>query len=476
MSKSNTGRGRELVKNTAIVAIGKVCTKFLSFFLLPFYTAVLSTEDYGIVDLFGTYTSLLLPVIAFQIEDALFRFAIDGRGKKEEEAKVISTVTFFCLFQSGVFAVIFLIVQALVDIPYRWYLMANVIISIFSGAILQLARGLGDNMSYAVGSFLTALAAILMNIVLVLFWKMGADGLFITGLLSNLAGVLYIIWKERVWQYIRPRWFDRGLLKRMLEYSLPLVPNYLSWWVMGASDKSVVTYFLGVGQNGILSVSQKFSTAYTTFYSIFNLTWTENAAIHCKDEDYEQYLSEIIEKSFCLLSCACLGIIAAVALIFPWLINIKFGESYYQIPIYMLASLLYSVIGIFSVVYIAYKKTGKIAQTSMLAAAINLIINIALVRTIGLYAASISSAVAYGVLLALRLRDIRRFIQIRIHRRVILMTTALLVIDFVVYYIRNNWLSLANLLLIGGYSLWINRRLLGELLLMVKEKTGRNHA
>ena len=41
-------RGKELVKNTAIVAVGQVCTKFLSFFLLPFYTAVLSTEDYGI--------------------------------------------------------------------------------------------------------------------------------------------------------------------------------------------------------------------------------------------------------------------------------------------------------------------------------------------------------------------------------------------------------------------------------------------
>ena len=85
-------RGKELVKNTAIVAVGRICTKFLSFFLLPFYTAVLSTQDYGIVDLFNTYISLLLPLIVFQIEDALFRFMIDVRGDKEKEKKVVSKV------------------------------------------------------------------------------------------------------------------------------------------------------------------------------------------------------------------------------------------------------------------------------------------------------------------------------------------------------------------------------------------------
>lgn len=116
-------RGKELVKNTAIVAVGKVCTKFLSFFLLPFYTAVLSTEDYGIVDLFNTYISLLLPLIVFQIEDALFRFSIDVRNDEEGKKKVVSTVLTFCTIQSVVFSVIFIVVQAFIVIPYQWYLL-----------------------------------------------------------------------------------------------------------------------------------------------------------------------------------------------------------------------------------------------------------------------------------------------------------------------------------------------------------------
>lgn len=304
--------------------------KIFIIFLLPFYTAVLSTEDYGIVDLFNTYVSLLLPVIVFQIEDALFRFTIEVRENEDKKRKTISTVIFFCIFQSTVFTGVYFVVQSFLTIPYRWYLLANVVVSIFSGAMLQLTRGLGDNVVYAFGSFLNALFAILLNIVLVLFMKMGAEGLFITAIASNLVSIGYIVYKK-VCKLVRVKWFDMRLLKSMLEYSLPLVPNYLSWWVIGASDKSVVSYFLGISQNGILSVSQKFSTAYTTFYSIFNLTWTENAAMHCSDADNAEYYSEIIESAFRVLSSACLGIIAVVALVFPLLVNEKFGASYYQI-------------------------------------------------------------------------------------------------------------------------------------------------
>lgn len=466
-------RGKELVKNTAIVAVGKVCTKFLSFFLLPFYTAVLSTEDYGIVDLFNTYISLLLPLVVFQIEDALFRFSIDVRGDEYGKKNVVSTALSFCTMQSLVFSVIFLVLQSFIAIPYRWYLLLNVIVSIFSGSMLQLTRGMGDNFGYAFSSFLTALSAILLNIVLVLFMDMGADGLFITAFVSNLVGIIYIFVKEKVYGMFSIRWFSRKLLKEMLAYSLPLVPNSLSWWVIGASDKTVVSWFLGVSQNGILSVSQKFSTAYTTFYSIFNLTWTENAAIHRNDEDRTQYYSKIIETSFRVLASACLGIIAAVAILFPVLVNEKFGESYYQIPIYMLSSLLYSAIGIFSVVYIAFKKTGEIAKTSLLAAIINLAVNIGLIRFIGLYAASISSVVAYGVLFLFRYFDIKKMMNISIGIRMTCSVVIMMILNFTVYYLRITWLSVVNLVVVVCYSLYLNREIAKEMIEIIKGRLGK---
>ena len=70
-------REKQLVKNTFIVALGKICTQFISFFLLPLYTAILSTEEYGVVDLLNTYISLIIPIVFLQMDQAIFRFLIE---------------------------------------------------------------------------------------------------------------------------------------------------------------------------------------------------------------------------------------------------------------------------------------------------------------------------------------------------------------------------------------------------------------
>ena len=77
-------KNKELVKNTAIISIGKICTQFLSFLLLPLYTSLLTTKDYGTVDLITTYQQLLGYIVFFQIEQAVFRFLIDVRNDKDK--------------------------------------------------------------------------------------------------------------------------------------------------------------------------------------------------------------------------------------------------------------------------------------------------------------------------------------------------------------------------------------------------------
>ena len=72
-------RQKELAKNTIILTVGKICTQFVSFLLLPLYTALLVPEEFGIVDLFNTYITLLTPICNWQFENGLFRFMIDER-------------------------------------------------------------------------------------------------------------------------------------------------------------------------------------------------------------------------------------------------------------------------------------------------------------------------------------------------------------------------------------------------------------
>ena len=50
---NNTNKA--LFKNTGIIAIGQISTKIVNFLLLPLYTALLTTQEYGLVDILSTY-------------------------------------------------------------------------------------------------------------------------------------------------------------------------------------------------------------------------------------------------------------------------------------------------------------------------------------------------------------------------------------------------------------------------------------
>ena len=104
-------REKTLFKNTLIITIGKVCTQLITFFLLPLYTAILSTEEYGTVDLLNTLVSLLLPIVTFQVEQAVFRNLIDIRENEDAKKKIISTGIFSVILQCIVYIGIFFLIS-----------------------------------------------------------------------------------------------------------------------------------------------------------------------------------------------------------------------------------------------------------------------------------------------------------------------------------------------------------------------------
>lgn len=62
---------------------------------------------------------------------------------------------------------------------------------------------------------------------------------------------------------------DKKILKMILKYSIPLVPNSLMWWIMAAGDKYIINYFLGDSANGIYSLALKIPQIINMVYSLF---------------------------------------------------------------------------------------------------------------------------------------------------------------------------------------------------------------
>lgn len=453
-------KNKELAKNTAIITVGKICTQFVSFFLLPLYTAVLSTEEYGVVDLIITYTWLLMPIVLFQVDQALFRFLIDVRNDMNGQKKIISTAGFFAIFQTIAVVLIFGIVQFFINNPYKYFLLFNVIVSIFLNMMLQTARGFGDNMTYSLGSFISASTQIIGNVLLLVVFHLGVYGMLIATISGQLLASLFIFFRKKIYTFLNIRLFDLAELKDVLRYSMPLIPNALCWWALNASDRTIVLVFLGTAGNGLLSVSHKFSSVYITFYNIFNLSWTESAALHMDDPDREEFFSGVITNMFKLFMCLSIGIIACMPLVFPVLIDSKFHDAYGVIPVFMLASMLNVVVGLYSVVYVALKKTKEIAKTSIYSGIINIVVHLALIKFIGIYAAAVSTAASFGIMAVYRYFDLKKYINITLPKKWMIIVTLMYLITCFSYYRGGRLLQVMVLFFVAVISIVMNKEIL----------------
>lgn len=450
-------KGKDLAKNTAIVSIGKICTQLITFFLLPVYTAVLSNEEYGVVDLLNTLTSLLLPIATLQIEQGIFRYLLDCRENKEKQTTLITTVSKFILVQSSICILIFLCASPFIHNEYKYFLMANLLMGILSSISLQICRGLGDNKTYAVGSFITGALTVILNVIFIVAFKWGAYGMLIATAISNLLCAIYVFVKKKIYKYIDIKQNDKKLLKDIVKYSVPLIPNMISWWIVSASDRTIISAVIGVAQNGIYSAANKFSGIFSTLYSVFNLTWTESASININSEDRDEFFSKIFDFIVRFFGSLCLGTIAVMPFVFGILVNEKFAESYYQIPILILGSVFNILVSFLGSVYVAKKLTKEIAKTSIIAAIINIVVNIALINQIGLYAASISTVIAYFAMFIYRWIDVKKYVSIKINKTLIAVLSVSFLVAIITYYLKMKIISIVVLLAVIIIAICINK-------------------
>lgn len=453
-------RQRELAKNTIILTVGKICTQFVSFFLLPLYTALLRPEEYGVVDLFHTYITLLVPLFNWQFENGLFRFMLDCRGDKAKQEQIFSTVMISNIVQAVAYILFYIVAQGFITSDYKIFLALDVVLNIFLNTLLQFPRGLGNNTAYAIGSFLSASSTVIFNVILIAGFRWGAYGMFIATVLAKIVTIIYLVISQKVWSYFKVKSFNKSTFKEISRYSVPLVPNQLSWWVISVSDRTIVSYGINIATNGIYSVANKFSTLFITFYNIFNMSWTESVSLHIDDDDKEQFLEETINSMFRLFSAVCLGIIACIPFAFPLLIDEMYTEAYMQIPILMIAVLFQVVVGLYSVIYVALKKSVEIAKTSFYVAVINVVINLIFIKHIGLYAASISTLLAYAVMAVYRYFHVKKYVNVRLDRKIILSTLFVGAAIIVSYYYNETVINLITLLITVVYAVVINRNFL----------------
>ncbi len=395
-------RGKKLLKNTSILALGTIFSSFFSFLIVPIFSRWLSADDYGTYDLFLTYTSLLMPFLTLACGEACFRFLLEVYTKNE--AKIIISNSLFIVFCGLIIGCIGVVILFYCNryeqlIPFLCLLVSNV----FFQQASFIARGFRKPSVYTIANIVYLISLFISVTYLVYCRHQGLQGVLYGNSIAHLIGIIYVCIALRLWEYIAFLKFDFSKIKEILSYSMPLIPNTISWWVVNVSDRTIISIALGAASNGVYAIACKIPSLCSTMFGVFHLSWQESAVETLNDADRNAYYNSIFNKiaTFCISLAMC--VLAVNRYMYDWIWDSKYAAGEFQVCI-LITSVIFSFLAQFiGGIMVAEKRTKANGATTVSAAIINIALNLLLIRKIGLYSASVSTLMAYVALFTIRL-------------------------------------------------------------------------
>ena len=452
-------RQRELVKNTLILSIGTFLPKFTVLLTIPIITSNLTKVEYGTYDFVLTLVSLLLPIVTFQIHSAAFRFLIDCRDNPQEKKSVISNIYAFILPVAIITLIILYFFLSDVEPITRLLIATYFFVDILSVATKQVVRGLSNNKLFSVGSALQSFCNLILVFFTVRIIRLKLNGVLVSLIVATIIELGVFVLGANLIKEVNFKLFDLTVIKKMLNYSWPMIPNTLSMWVLSVSDRFVLKGFIGLEAVAVYAAANKIPQIFTSVQSTFIFAWQENASLAISDEDVEKYYSDIFDKIFCILAGTMAMLIGATPILFWLLIKGDYADAYSQMPILFMGMLFSALSSFLGGIYVAHKRTKNVGITTMIAACCNLLVDFMLVRSIGVYAASISTLVSYFLLTIYRMKDVKNFQSISYKYVKIILCLLVLVAMCVLCCVNAFIINVINMSFGCIFALLLNRKI-----------------
>ncbi|BFK23687.1 oligosaccharide flippase family protein [Massilimicrobiota timonensis] len=422
----------KLIRNIGIFTIGNLGSKFLTFLIVPLYTYVLTTEEYGLIDTTITLVSLFLPFFTCAIYEAILRYTLNSKYTKEE---VFTNCFIVLILGFLIFIFVMPIINLFIDFNFLLYFILLLITQGIYTFFQQFSKGIDRNQVYTISGLIYTFIMLLLNVLFLVNFKMGIPGYFLSMIIGYTISSIYITITTNIFKYFKVNVISKESIKVYLKYSIPLVPNSIMWWVMNASSKFFILYFLDLSANGIYAIAFKIPTVISMFSQIFFQAWQISAV----EEENSSSKSTYYSKIYNLFSIVMFGISSFLLVVLKPLILNFFSQDYIDaweyIPFLILAVVFSSFSSFIGVNYIVSKKTSGVFTSSLIGAIANCIFNILLIPCIGLYGASIATLLSYFIMWIIRYRDTKKQINIKINKFAYLFNILIITFQIILLYI-----------------------------------------
>lgn len=399
---------KQFVKDSAVYGLTTILARGISFLLLPFYTRVLTPEDYGVIDILTVFAALVCLIAPLEISQALAIFYSDAQGETEK-MRVASTALWFTTGAYVLFALVGLIFSRpltalMLDAPQRLTIFQVALLATSLQGFFYLLQGQLRWMllprGYAITSLLTTLISILLTIVLVLALRLGVLGVLLGQICGNLTGSCMAFYFGRRSYALQ---FDWARLVEMLRFSIPLVPASISVFVMLYVDRIMIKSLLTLADVGVFGVAYRITSIVSLLMIAFRGALTPLIYNNYRKPETPAEIAQIF-RYFCAF-----GLLTFVALsLFSREIILIFAPAEYEaaagiIPFMAPAAMLVDMY-IFAPGLTLAKKTRIIAVINILGALVTTALNFSLIPLMGVRGAAFANLLSNALIFALNMR------------------------------------------------------------------------
>lgn len=377
---------------------GLIGSKTPFFLLIPILSFYFNKSQVGKIDLILVTVTLFIPLISLQLGEASFRFLKQFLNSK---TKIISTtiigLTANALFFSSLVVIFFLMFGFKEIILFAVIFMSSFIVN----NLLLIYRGLNEIKSYALLGFLSGS----FTLILIFFFinqRTTLQDVSVLFGISHFLAVIISLFKSSILKDFSFSKFNKKIMYSLLIYSLPLIPNSISWWFIDLGNRYVIRLTLGEEYLGVFAVAARYIVMIAFINSFFLLLWQDN---YLDDRISKLELKSNFHDFFKIQLSIVIFLISISYYLIKFGAGAEFIDSYKLVGPIALSLFFSSLSAYAGVEYLKTKKTKKLFFSTLKGGFVNIILALVLVNFLGLYGIVLSSMIGFIFTFYLRVKD-----------------------------------------------------------------------
>ena len=416
-SQTDSELGR-VGRNTLIYSIGNIAVKSVTLFFIPLYTHYLEVFEVGIIILLELLELLYVAVAPLGTFSALWRF-FNPEKKAGREKEFISSNVLFVFAVNVLFCTILFLSASFISEVYlsasnlTSLVRVHVIVlfmSVSRTALFTLFRIYEQAFRFITFVFIDFSLLILITLYFVIGLDLGLRGVIyakvITGSLTLIFALFYIL-KQHGLHY------DHKDVIRSLSFGFPLMFNGISMLILSMSDRFFIKEIISVEANGIYGISYKFGMILNMIFVVPLLQAWHPILYRLENTPEQKVTYQKIALYYVQIGILLmLAIVVASKYLLRLTTTVEFHSGIIIVPWIAFSYLLYGLQNIFKAGALIHNKTLQMTQYGLLAAVLNIILNLVMIPAFGILGAAIATALSYFVMMVFTFRLSQKHLHI----------------------------------------------------------------